>query len=87
MFEDSHIGIASAKKAGFFTVGLYDAASAEHWDTLKYHSDLACRSLRQAYYAFKNAYSGSEPYLFFLFRIQAKYSSSPSLNLATSASV
>lgn len=57
VFEDSHIGIASAKNAGFFTVGVFDAASAEHWDTLKLYADIACHSLRQAYYAFKNAYN------------------------------
>ena len=62
VFEDSHIGIESAKKAGFFTVGIYDAASAEHWDTLKYYADIACRSLRQAYYAFKNAYNCRSPH-------------------------
>lgn len=57
VFEDSHIGIASAKNAGFFTVGVFDAASADRWDTLKFYADIACHSLRQAYYAFKNAYN------------------------------
>ena len=57
VFEDSHIGIASAKNAGFFAVGVFDAASADHWDTLNFYADIACHSLRQAYYAFKNAYN------------------------------
>lgn len=56
--EDSHVGIESAKRAGFFTIGVYDPASADHWDTLKYYADIAAHSLRQVYYAFKNAYNG-----------------------------
>lgn len=53
--EDSHIGIESAKRAGFFTIGIYDEASAEHWDTLKHYADIAATELRQVYYAVKNA--------------------------------
>ena len=53
--EDGEIGIESARRAGFFTSGVCEEASAEHWDTLKHYADIAATELRQVYYAVKNA--------------------------------
>ena len=38
--EDSHVGIASAKRAGFFTLGVYDAASADRKDEIEKYADV-----------------------------------------------
>ncbi len=54
--EDSHIGLASAKAAGFFAIGVFDKASEQHWDSVRMTADLAAHELRQVYYAMKNAY-------------------------------
>lgn len=50
--EDSHVGIASAKEAGFFTVGVYDKASETHTDIIKAKSDLYVRDLSEIINAF-----------------------------------
>lgn len=38
--EDSHIGIASAHAAGFYTVGIYDEASKSRTDEIKKYADV-----------------------------------------------
>lgn len=38
--EDSHVGIATAKAAGFFTVGVYDDASLAHENEIIKNSDV-----------------------------------------------
>lgn len=38
--EDSHIGIASAKRAGFFTAGVYDAASSSRREEIEKFADV-----------------------------------------------
>lgn len=43
--EDSHVGIAVAAKAGFFTIGVFDKASAKHEDEISAIADVYVRSL------------------------------------------
>lgn len=38
--EDSHVGIASAKRAGFFTAGVYDKASSSRMEEIKKYADV-----------------------------------------------
>lgn len=45
--EDSHIGIASAKTAGFFTVGVFDKASEKYAGFVKENSDIYVNSLSE----------------------------------------
>lgn len=45
VIEDSHVGIASAKAAGFFTVGVYDKASEKYEDLIKRYADVYVHSL------------------------------------------
>lgn len=39
VFEDSLIALKTAKKAGFYTVGIYDETCAEEWDEIKSIAD------------------------------------------------
>lgn len=43
--EDSHIGVKSAKAAGFYTIGVYDKASEKYSDVISSTADLYIRSL------------------------------------------
>lgn len=43
--EDSHVGVKSAKAGGFFTIGVYDKASATHTDEIKSTCDFYAQSL------------------------------------------
>lgn len=45
--EDSHVGIATAKAAGFFTVGVFDKASLAHEDEIIKNSDIYVSELNQ----------------------------------------
>lgn len=45
--EDSHIGIASAKTAGFFTIGVFDKASEKYAGFVKENSDIYVQSLKE----------------------------------------
>ena len=45
--EDSHIGIVSAKTAGFFTIGVFDSASEKYAGFVKENSDLFVQSLKE----------------------------------------
>lgn len=52
--EDSHIGIASAKTAGFVTLGVYDKASEKYSGYVKENSDYYVENLREVIDIFKN---------------------------------
>ena len=39
VYEDAFYAIETAKKAGFYVVGVYDESSDEHWDKIKEISD------------------------------------------------
>ena len=47
MFEDALVGVKSAKSGGFFTVAVYDDASAHDWEDMSAAADLAVRDLRE----------------------------------------
>lgn len=44
VFEDLHQGILAAKKAGFYTVAVYDEKLSYSWEDMKRDADLAIRS-------------------------------------------
>lgn len=45
--EDSHIGVKSAKAAGFYTIGVYDKASEKYSDVISSTADIYIRSLNE----------------------------------------
>ncbi len=47
VYEDAIIGVRSAKSGGFFTVAVYDDASAHNWDEMSLIADRAVRDLRE----------------------------------------
>ena len=47
VFEDAFVGVKSAKSGGFFTVAVYDDASAHDWEDMSAAADLAVRDLRE----------------------------------------
>lgn len=47
VFEDAIVGVKSAKSGGFFTVAVYDDASAHDWDGMCSIADRAVRDLRE----------------------------------------
>lgn len=49
VIEDSHVGIESAKKAGFKTIGVYDYYSSSSQSELEKHSDLYVKSLKEVF--------------------------------------
>lgn len=47
VFEDAIHALETAKKAGFYTVAVYDASSQKDWEQLKQEADLFLTDLRQ----------------------------------------
>lgn len=47
VFEDAFVGVKSAKSGGFFTVAVYDDASAHDWADMSAVADIAVRDLRE----------------------------------------
>lgn len=40
VFEDNHTALLTAKSAGFFTVGVFDAHCGKYWDLIRAHADM-----------------------------------------------
>lgn len=55
--EDSHVGIAVAAKAGFFTIGVFDKSSIKHEDEISAIADVYVRSLVEIEEKLKNPQS------------------------------
>lgn len=47
VFEDALHGVENSKKAGFFTVGVYDAAETENSEKIKNTSDIYIKSFKE----------------------------------------
>lgn len=54
VYEDALYAAKTAKKAGFYTVGVYDKCAAENWEALKSLSDEAIRDWKDPVNQFNN---------------------------------